>query len=252
MTNEAQLKPYDYKLGGNDNDGAKIEMIYAKHIDFVVYRTERSIRVDYNDDSPKLETYFENHHKISVILGRIYSWLPENLSWSESINSQIARAMTTNISGNFDDAIQMLKHAEQRIIDLKTIQGRLQYTFSAFFLVLLTFTALYFTPKSEHEIFSYIAFYGSLGGALSVAIGFSKLEIDIDANWIINSLIGGSRILIAIAAATFSYLAIQSGVAFSFVTNLTTNNGVFMIAMISGFIEMLIPNLMNNLTSEDK
>jgi len=106
-----QLKPYDFKTRGVDNDGDRVEKIYTKSPEFVVYRTERSIRLDMDDDSENLTTYLNNHQKIGVDLARIYSWLPESLSWSEAINRQIARAMTTNVYGNYDDAKLMLAHA---------------------------------------------------------------------------------------------------------------------------------------------
>ena len=55
---------------------------------------------------------------------------------------------------------------------------------------------------------------GALGGVLSITVGYTKLAIDIDATWKTNSLIGGSRIVIAITASLFSYFAIQSDIAF--------------------------------------
>lgn len=250
-TTKKQLKPYDYKIGGIDNDGVEIKKIYAKAMDYVIYRTDTSIRIDMDDDSPKLGDYASNHYKIGVDLARIYSWLPENLSWSESINKQIARAMATNVAGNNDDAKTMLKHAEERIVKLKTLQGRLQYTISSFLIVVLVFAVSVLIYPSESEIFPKVMLCGALGGVLSIAVGFNKLNIDIDANWQTNSLIGGSRILIAITASLFSYLAIKSDIAFSFINKVESNYGIFLIAMVAGFAEMLVPNIMNNLARDN-
>ncbi|QOJ23538.1 MAG: hypothetical protein HRU78_07665 [Gammaproteobacteria bacterium] len=75
-----RLKPYDFKLDEKDNDGATIRKIYTKHPEYVIYRTDSAIRVDMDDDSKKVNLYSENHYKIGIDLGRIYSWLPENLS----------------------------------------------------------------------------------------------------------------------------------------------------------------------------
>ncbi|GEM_PF-2522256 len=251
ISDSHQLKPYDYKTGKIDNDGVTVKKIYTKTIDFVVYRTDTAIRVDMNDESPKLDEYLCNHHKIGIDLARIYSWLPEILSWSEPINKQIARAMTTNIAGNFDDAKKMLQHAEERIIKLKIIQGRIQYTLSAFSLVVILFIISLLVTGDESALLSRIMLCGSLGGVLSIAVGYNKLNIDIDANWTTNSLIGGSRIIIAIAASLFSYFAIESDIAFSFIKKVESNYGVFLVAMIAGFAEMLVPNMMNNLAKEN-
>jgi hypothetical protein len=254
-SNPKQKKPYDYKIDGLDNNGEKINKIYSKLPAFVVYRTENAIRIDIDDDHKDCESLKQKHMAIGVDLGRIYSWLPEKLGDSEPINKQIARAMTTNVIGNHDDAKTLLKHAEERIIKKKTITGRLQYTSSAFFLVfILAFVVSAFTywlGSGKVDVLYYIALCGSLGGLLSISIGFSTLEIDIDATQITNYLIGCSRILIAITAAIFSYFAIKSEIAFTFIGRSPENYGLYMIAMISGFIEMLIPNIMSNLAKND-
>jgi hypothetical protein len=232
-----QLKPYDFKIDEKDNNGVTIKKIYGKHFEYVIYRTDGSIRVEIDDDSQNLAVYLANHNKIAVDLARIYSWLPEDLSKSEPINKQIARAMSTNIVGNYEDAIKMLAHAEARIVKQKTIEGRLQYTFSALLFVAFISVISWIVsllPLSEVEsytIYTKIALCGSLGGLLSIVVGFSSLEIDIDANWQTNCLIGYSRIIIAVIAALFSYFAIKSDIAFSFVNNnKTSNEGIYMIA----------------------
>nr|WP_288256963.1 hypothetical protein [uncultured Pseudomonas sp.] len=248
--NKVQMKPYDYKTGGLDNDGVKVEKIYTKAIGYVVYRTTSAIKLDMDDDHPEMELYMNNHFRIGVDLARIYSWLPENLSWSEPINKQIARAMTTNVAGNYDEAKKMLGHAEERIIKLKTIQGRIQYTLSAFLTALLMSVIAFFSSGSAGLI-TLAMLCGALGGILSIAVGYSSLKIDIDANWATNGLIGSSRIIIAIIASVFSYLAISSGIAFSFIQEAKSNHGVLLVAMISGFAEMLVPNMMSNLARTD-
>jgi hypothetical protein len=108
-----------------------------------------------------------------------------------------------------------------------------------------------FIYAGESAIFAKVMLCGALGGILSIAVGFSNLSIDIDANWQTNSLIGGSRILIAITASLFSYFAIKPDIAFSFVNKIKSNYGVFMIAMVAGFAEMLVSNIMNNLAKEN-
>ena len=246
----SQLKPRDFKIGVLDNDGSEIRSIYARTLEYVVYRTDKAIRIDIDDDCPNVNEYLKRHHKIGIDLARIYSWLPEYLSWSEAVNKQIARAIATNVAGNFDDAKAMLKHAEERIINLKTIQGRLQYTLSAFFLVVIVFLISLLLSGYSSAVYSSVMLCGALGGVLSIAVGFRNLQIDIDSNWKTNSLIGGSRILIAITASLFSYFAIKSEIAFGFVSKIQENYGIYLIAMVAGFAEMLVPNIMNNLAKD--
>ncbi len=246
-------KPNDFRIKAPDNDGNVVERIYLKSMEYVVYRTQNAIRIDLDDDNPNTATYIDNHHKLGVILARIYSWLPENLSWSEPINRQIARAIAVNAKGKQDEAIEMLNHAEERILNLKTLQGKLQYTASSFAIVglaLLTLIVFYENGASGYALYSGVAFCGALGGVLSVAVGYSSLTIDIDANAATNCMIGASRILIAMSAALFLYFAIASGVLLSFIGKMDSNDGIFFVSMIAGFCEMLVPSIMSNLSEK--
>ncbi|WP_186349159.1 hypothetical protein [Pseudomonas fragi] len=247
---QKQLKPYDYKVNIKDNDKEKVTKIYSKSLSFIVYRTERAIRIDIDDEHKDAKVLGERHYKLSVSLARIYSLLPETLSKSESINRLVARAITANVVGLHEDAQQILAQAEDRLVKLKTIQGRLQYTLSALALVVIVFMVSLLNGLASAPILFNIVLLGSLGGVLSIALGFSSLEIDLDASGKVNCLIGCSRILIAIAASVFSYFAIRTDVAFSFVAKAPDNSGFYMIAMVAGFAEMLIPNIMSNLMKE--
>ncbi|VVQ38479.1 hypothetical protein PS943_05923 [Pseudomonas fluorescens] len=247
---QRQIKPYAYIAGTTDNDNEKVIKIYSKSLSYIVYRTDRAIRIDIDDEHKDAKGIGERHYRLSVNLARIYSWLPEDLSKSESINRLVARAITANAAGFPEDAKQILAQAEDRLVKLKTIQGRLQYTLSALTLVFIVFVISLCNGLSNAPILFNIVLLGSLGGVLSIALGFSSLEIDLDASGEVNCLIGCSRILIAIAASIFSYFAIQTDVAFSFVAKSPENSGFYMIAMVAGFAEMLIPNIMSNLIKE--
>jgi hypothetical protein len=255
------IQPLDFKLGEADNTGEVIERIYEMCPDFVVYRTSKSVRIYFDDERNNVESFVSNHSKVSVELAKIYSLLPDRITRIESINRLIARALSTNAAGDHEEAKVMLSHAGARILKLRIISGRLQYTFSSFGVASLTFVVMlllnYFQSSfnswgTDVSVFSNIAFCGALGGIISVSLGFSKLEVDIDADYVTNCLIGSSRIVISIAAAIFSYFALKSGVAFSFLADGDKPLGIYVVAMIAGFSEMLIPNIMTNLSSQSE
>lgn len=244
------IKPNDFRLNEVDNDGSKVERIYYKSLEYVVYRTRNAIRIDFDDNLPSLKNYSDNHHKLGVQLARIYSWLPESLSWSEPINRQIARAIVVNIMGKEDDAKQMLDHAEIRIKKLKEIQGKLEYTLSSFAVVAVMLILLIILPlvcEGAYFIYLAVAFCGALGGALSVATGYGSLEIDIDATTATNCLIGASRIVIAMSAAIFMYFAITSEVLLAFLGKIDSNVGIFLASIMAGFSERMVPNILSNM-----
>jgi hypothetical protein len=265
LSAKIHLKPYDYKLGILDNDGKKVRKIYSKAPGYIVYRTDNSIRLDIDDAHPKLEEYASNHYKLSVELAKIYSLLPEVLSHTESINRLVGRAITMNVAGHCDDAKTVLKQAEARLIKLNTIQGRLQYTFGAFFLGFVIFLISLFPSLStffgkswqvnfhkDFQLFSNVILCGALGGILSIAISYRTLYVDIYADSSTNRLIGFSRIAIAAIASIFVFFAIKAKLVFAFVNEQPDFNGFYAFAMIAGFIEMFVPNIMNNLAKEAK
>ncbi len=263
-----QLRPYDYKIGMLDNDDVKVEKIYAKFQGYVVYRTRNAIRVDFLDSDVDSKKHINNHLKIGVQLAGLYSLLPENLRQTESINRLVARAMVLNISGSYHDSLIVLQQAESRLVKLRIVNGRLQYTASAFCLVSLIgipYATLKICTKlialNKHIGFCSFApdlqilevmFLGAIGGLLSITVSYGNLKIDVDANTTTNFLIGASRIVIAVIAAIFIYLAIKANLIFSFVNDRKDSFGFLAFAMVAGFVEMLVPKIMNNLGNDVK
>lgn len=251
-----RLLPYDFAINQPDNDGNIVEKIYSKFPGYVVYRTKNNIRIDINDHVEKKDFYEKNHYKLGFKLANINSLLPEDLSATESINRLVGRAITLNVAGEYPTAIEVLNHAESRIVKLRTVEGRLQYTISAFVSMALIVVAYFITYGlkcwlSFGKVFSLELFEvmtcGAIGGFLSIAVGYGSLKIDVDAgNWT-NRIIGLSRIVIAIIASIFIYFAIKSNILFSFLNDQDTNHGIFAISMVAGFIEMLVPKIMSNL-----
>lgn len=102
--NVTEKKPSEITVCSIDNAGEVVKRVYYKSRDYVVYRTDTAIRIDFDNESENLENFRKYHGRISVELARIYSWLPEKLTWSEPINRQIARSIAENAMGNTDEA----------------------------------------------------------------------------------------------------------------------------------------------------
>jgi hypothetical protein len=236
----------NFQVNEWDNDGVGIVKIYSKYENEVIYRTKNAIRMYVVDGTKNEEMIKENHLKINKQLADIYSILPEKLDKTESINRLIARAINTNMWGNIDDAKDILSEAKIRLTSLKILKGRLTYTVSSFFVVILFLILSIFFVNPLIKI----SLCGAIGAAMSVATGFASIEVDLDASQLINSLIGCSRIFLGIAAAIFLYFAVKSDIVFSFIAKCPDQSGFYMIAMVSGFIEKLVPNIMANLAKD--
>ena len=159
--------------------------------------------------------------------------------------------------GKIDDAKSILSGAENRLIRLRCLQGRLQYLISAFlvtFIPLIFLLGFYFIPffKDRPSFFSFalILTCGAMGGFLSVSLNVWKLDIDLDASRQINCAAGSSRILIAMVASIFAYFAIKSQLILSILSD--SNYGIYLASFASGFSESFIPNVIRKLSEKDE
>lgn len=144
-----QILPDDFRVGEKDNAGEKVVKIYVTSKDFVVYRTQHTIRLEIDKNCGKLNKYTAQHEKLGIQLARIYSRLPEDLSGSEPLNRQIARAINLNVSyiqtegsSSESDVDEILNSVEQQIKYQRTTNARIAYFLSSLILpILISITA---------------------------------------------------------------------------------------------------------------
>jgi hypothetical protein len=311
-----QTLPDDFRIGGKDNAGENIIDIYLKNKNFVVYRTKQRIQVDINNEVDKEDkVYWFQHQKISVKLARIDARLPRDLSKSEPLNQQIARAIAVNLSGvkrnnlieTENIANDLLKEVQKQLKHEQTTQGRITYFLSSLILPIF-FTTLLLLALSWEKInflsrtiffcglvviyialfvsnifdvfffnlfnifitmvfcilcvmFAYfihdnniyimylkVMLFGALGGVFSVATTYSSLDIDIDAPRYMNILIGVSRVVISTLGAIFVYFHSLSNVQ---PTNANNTYLIYLLVMLAGFSEKLVPNIIQNLSGDE-
>ncbi len=245
-------KPMQFRIAGNDNSGEIVKRIYVQRPEYVIYRTIDAIYVEYDHSMPGIDSYYERNAKLLRHVSKVTSYLPNNLGECEQITSQVARAVATNLRGLEEVAIKILDEAEQRVLRTRAVQGRLQYTLSSLCVVCCVLLLRYFFfnawPDSDTAgNYLDIACCGAMGGFLSVATGFKRIDIDIDADKLTNCLVGCSRILISIVGSIFVFFVVKSGIVLGFVNNEGNSFALFAIAIASGFSERFVPNLMDDL-----
>jgi hypothetical protein len=253
------IKPDEFRVNGVDNAGEKVLRIYYKNQRYVIYRTQEVVHVDIDDDCEDVISLVAKHAEILLELTQVDAILPARINGIEGINRQIARSITQNFEGSQLHAKANLTDALERVRRLRLVRGRLQYVFSSLAATIMVVAAVFASKlliyegqswvSAQSALYMRIAACGAMGGFLSIALGFRGLEIETDANWLTNCLVGGSRILIAVMAGVFSFFVIRSGIALQVLTNRNESGpyGLYALAMIAGFSERLVPNLMENL-----
>ena len=146
-----------------------------------------------------------------------YDELKSLSSWYASMNYEFTKykeddlvKLDVLIAWEKVEALSLICHRTQAAYlwwkitkKLKIIQGKIQYTLSALSVVLFLLFITFILPTYIDGVFAKVLQCGALGGLLSIAVGYNALEIDIDANWKTNSLVGGFRIVIAVIASIF-------------------------------------------------
>ena len=197
--------------------------------------------------------------QIAAERGRIESLQPEKLKRVESICRHIARAIALCLEGNLSESHQVLKDAEKRLSRLRRLEGRLQYQLSSLLAVIIVFLMLglltWYATGTGNSILSDLQLYmrvtacGALGGFLSLSLGIRKIDLDPDADWVINSVAGSSRIFISIIASIFVYFGIKAGLILPALDDPSSYNGIYAASVIAGFSETFIPNIIRRISS---
>ena len=252
--------PLDYKEGSNDPDGMKIEVVYTRTDEYVIYRGRKGVLQYYiaAENLPKDQRiYSQRILEFGNEMATVYSYQPQELSRVELINKQIGRAMTQCFEGNLDVSKKLLVDATRRLIRLRCIQTRLNYLFSAAFTASVPFVMVMlirffnlFPSFPEFAFYSKIFAFGALGGFLSVSLNVWQLEVDLDAGRVFNFAAGCSRIFIAVAAAFVAYYAIKAKLIFG--TMQDNHYGTYVALIVAGFSENFIPNILSNFSEKVK
>lgn len=254
-----RLNPIDFRVGKVDNTGNKVVEIYTQEQKFVVYRHAHAIRVEWDISLTDVEQLRERHSKITVELAKIYAILPQNLQKTEHVNRVIARALRENSRGGTAVAKVLLKTARELAANWKTNTGRLAHAagaltiafVSAGLVVALSFVVSDHVSRAAvyYHLFK-VALCGALGGILAVSLRFDRLEINPYQTRLHNFCNGMLRIIISAICALFAFFAVESGVAFSVLQGSDTHaKGIYLLTMLAGFSEFLVPNLMQTLSS---
>lgn len=248
--------PLDYKEGSNDPDGMKIEVVYTRTDEYVIYRGKKGVLQYYiaDENLPKEERiYAKRILEIGDEMAKVYSLQPQELSSVEVINKQIGRAMSQCLEGRTDTAKKLLNDASRRLIRLRCLQTRLNYLLSAAFTASIPFVMVMlikffnlFPTFPEFFFYSKIFAFGALGGFLSVSLNVWQLDVDLDAGRSFNFAAGCSRIFIAIAAAFVAYYAIRAKLIFGTIQE--NDYGTYVALIVAGFSESFIPNILTNLS----
>ena len=255
-------------IGNKDNSGNTIKKIYSRGDEYVIYDIadgdeSESFRVmidtEIESDPNGLIARFES---IKEELTDFRSILHKGVH-DKSIKHRAANAVSTAIRGDVDAAKKIFQRISDQVnAEYKSILlGRILYLSGGFGLVCLLSCAsigLYLLRDSEfvkyistlREIIYAVTFAG-FGGLLSISINLNSITFERELQSYSYFIYGLQRIIFSGLGGLFTFVAIKSGLALSFI--LKAESPLFAmlaICVVSGFSETLIPNTLRNLESK--
>jgi len=251
------MQLHELKIGGYDQRGRKILDILWSTKDYVIFRHASGLSPHFSDDDSVAQRQRLAYAAIGPQLSKVNALRSTTVWRAESIDREIARSIYQSLEGDIESAKRILDGVGTRLQNLINIQGRLQYQISCLLTALMfafVYLAIYycFDEKTLDHLslvrFASVAFWGALGGFLSISIGLNKVTIDADADRRINAIAGSSRIVIAVVGSIFVYLTIVSELALTSLNLLKSDAAIYAISMAAGFSEKLVPDILRGLS----
>ena len=171
---------------------------------------------------------------------------------------QLGEALVRAFEGDYDNAIVMVKHAQDYIFKRNIEQSRYMYLVSCgLTTVICIFVAIVFWLFRDklilnigNTVFFIIlsVLIGSLGALLSVILRMGKTSLDYNASEKLHYLEGSSRVFAGMISAFIVALSIKSGILLPIFAKLeSTNIAIVLGGLIAGASERFAPSIINKL-----
>ena len=255
-----------YCVGNKDVLGNTITKVFVKYDDFVIYEIQtkilsESIRIqidEIGDRKPKENDCFPAVRKaFAEIKGLLYK-----VNDDSSIKSRIAHILSHALNGKADEANEQFKALKDEINEeyANQIRHRLKYlittlgmTCLAIIVSILVYYYNLFDSLSEIRKLIFITTAGNIGGFISVSRRLRNIVFEKGVSQLLYVFYGIERIFIAICGAIIVYFAIKSNLIFGIVNELSQPIfGYLIFAIVAGFSETLVPNLLIKIENENK
>lgn len=255
-----------YIVGSKDSTGNIITKIFSKGDEYLVYEIKTmelsdSIKVmidtKIEDDHVPIDNFSVVREKFTKLKGLLYK-VVDDTSIKARIGHILSHAITTNptqANSFFDNLIEEInrEYASQS-------RHRINYLLTTVIIMsigicisIIVYSNSLYLNELLIRHFIFIATAASIGGFLSITRRLKQAVFEKDVKSYNYIFYATERMLIAIVAGIIVYFAIQSNLAFGIVKNLDKPIfGYLIFAVVAGFSETLIPNLLINLEKKEK
>ena len=245
----------DIRVGNKDGRGFQITRIYAVHCDEYAIYQAGEVMVHYADDQGKAQTQRKGMLPVSSVRAEVNA-LVQGLPCREICDRQLAYALQLALDGDIEGAKSTVAAAKAFVLAKRAARGRFQYLKwsygAAAVLIGLLFMASGFYPLQPASSDLWLAAKaGLVGAAFSIALAIRGRTVALDTDLLDNVTDGTLRLLIGVISAGVLLLLFASGIVPSlkigdadFKASTLTWEMVLVIGFVGGFLERLVPDLL--------
>jgi hypothetical protein len=242
----------DLRVGSEDSYGNKVIRVFHKALGkYIIYEVE-NLDVMISGDSSGVA----GKVRLNQLLENISDYRTRFPFIRKKYNPRQAVALRLALDGETAGCEQLLDSISEsiprylmRISQLLYVSGSISLMVLALVVFGVSWTGHRLSPFGV-EIYTAIVF-AAMGGVMSVAIGLRKLELSLDDALWVTFFYGALRVLIAMIAGVIILFLIESKFALTFLKDPAASPYGFAIAaFLSGFSEMLVPNLMKKMEDQ--
>ena len=255
-----------YLVGAKDNIGNTITQIFSKTDEYLVYEIKSkalsdSIKVlidtEVETNSIPLDNFALVREKYITLKGLLYKVVDDT-----SIKARIAHILSHAITGftaeantQFDRLIEEIE-TEYR----NQYKNRIKYLLTTMIIITvgIIFSIITYSYKLFNDLplirhFIFISTAASIGGFISITRRLKDTVFEKGVSQYLYIFYAFERMLIAVVAGIIIYFAIQCNLIFGIIKEISKPIfGYLVFAVVAGFSETLLPNLLIKLEKKEK
>jgi len=251
----------DVRVGKKDGRGFQITRVYAvQSNEYAIYQAGEVI-VQYSDDQQKAQAQRKSILPVSAPRAEVNA-LVQGLACREVCDRQLAYSLQLALDGDIEGAKRMVAAAKAFVLGKRAARGRFQYLNWSFgtaaILIGLLFVASRLHPLQPASSDLWLAGKaGLIGAAFSIALAIRDRTVALDTELVANVTDGTLRLLIGVISAGVLLLLLGCGILPSLKIGDANFSGtgltwqmVLVIGFVGGFLERLVPDLLEKKNSQ--
>jgi hypothetical protein len=250
----------EIKEKNNDARGVRITKVYIKQCnEYAIYKCNGEIMVAYADDPDKAR----QQRKLILPLAKDrfeLNYFLKGLNCRDACERQLANGLQLALEGDVEGAKRTIAEAKTLVLAKRGARGRFQYLYCscgvAVILMLSLLLAHRYVPFHEISIDLWLAAEaGLVGAAFSIALAIKSRTVALDTEPLANATDGVLRLSIGVICAGVLVLLVNCNILhltvgdMNFSDHAPTPQIVLIIGFLAGFLERLVPDLLEKATN---